>query len=347
MAGIVAISLFSGAGGLDIGATMAGARVVSNLDFDTDSIRTLKANSQFGDSQIHHADISAFDTKIFKKRLAQEKRSQAIVIGGPPCQPFSKNGYWVKNENRLAMKDPRNMIQQFFRVVREVEPAGFLLENVESILHPTNREAVDFIERTTNRLGYSYKLVRVNAADYGVPQRRKRVFIMGTQKDIGDDIPMRTHRASNEDGFPELPVHVGVRKALRPYASMRYFEETEVAERGTFYPDLIRVPAGKNYMALRNSNGKPKYRPGGRFWNFLLKLHPDEPSWTIAANPGPWVGPFHWDNRRLRVPEIAAIQTFPHGYVFEGNRRSIQKQLGNAVPPVLAKTMVSFLMEHL
>jgi DNA (cytosine-5)-methyltransferase 1 len=122
-----------------------------------------------------------------------------------------------------------------------------------------------------------------------------------------------------------------------------------VAELGTFYPDLIRVPMGKNYMALRREDGSnlPKYRPGGRFWNFLLKLHPNEPSWTIPANPGPWVGPFHWDNRRLRVPEIAAIQTFPEGYRFMGKRRSVQKQLGNAVPPLLAKSMVSFLLDHL
>ena len=71
------------------------------------------------------------------------------------------------------------------------------------------------------------------------------------------------------------------------------------------------------------------------------------PSWTIAAQPGPWIGPFHWDNRRLRVPEIAAIQTFPKNYKFYGNRRSVQKQIGNAVPPLLGKAMVSFLANNL
>ena len=74
-----------------------------------------------------------------------------------------------------------------------------------------------------------------------------------------------------------------------------------------------------------------------------MKLHPELPSWTIAASPGPWVGPFHWDNRRLRTPEIAAIQTFPKDYRFTGNRRSKQKQIGNAVPPLLAKAMLDFL----
>jgi DNA (cytosine-5)-methyltransferase 1 len=347
---VVAISLFSGAGGLDLGAQMAGARVVSCVDFDDDSIATLKANRAFEDCDIHHADVSKFDTKLFKKRLATERGADVIVIGGPPCQPFSKNGYWVKNENRLAMKDPRNMIRQFFRVVKELEPDGFLLENVESILHPTNKEAIRYIERRASELGFSYKLVRTNAADFGVPQRRKRVFIFGTRGHINGAMPLRTHCSAEErEIFPELEIHKGVGAALKPFSKKKFFEKEEVAAHGTFYPDLIRVPAGKNYMALRREDGsdRPKYRPGGRFWNFLLKLHPDEPSWTIAANPGPWVGPFHWDNRRLRVPEIAAIQTFPEGYKFAGKRRSIQKQLGNAVPPLLAKNMISFLMEHL
>jgi DNA (cytosine-5)-methyltransferase 1 len=273
-----------------------------------------------------------------------------IVIGGPPCQPFSKNGYWVKNENRLAMNDPRNMISHFFRVVQELRPDGFLLENVESILHPTNRVAVDYIQERAADLGFSQKLIRVNAADYGVPQRRKRVFFIGTRGYLNGELPTRTHRSCDEaDEYPHLPAHPGVKKFLRPYCSKRYFEAQEVASNGTFYPDLVGVPPGRNYMALRREDGSdaPKYRPGGRFWNFLLKLHPDEPSWTIPANPGPWVGPFHWDNRRLRVPEVAAIQTFPEGYKFVGTRRSIQKQLGNAVPPLLAKHMVSFLAERL
>jgi DNA (cytosine-5)-methyltransferase 1 len=193
-------------------------------------------------------------------------------------------------------------------------------------------------------------MIRANAADYGVPQRRKRVFFMGSRRKMNGAIPERTHRAKGEIlEFPDLPVHRGVGEFLRPYSSKKFFEQHEVATEGTFYPDLVRVPPGKNYMALKkdDGSGQPKYRPGGRFWNFLLKLHPDEPSWTIPANPGPWVGPFHWSDRRLRVPEVAAIQTFPDGYVFKGNRRSVQKQLGNAVPPLLGQHMISFLKGQL
>ena len=113
--------------------------------------------------------------------------------------------------------------------------------------------------------------------------------------------------------------------------------------------ELTHVPPGKNYIALSKLKGYDgrKFRTGGRFWNFLHKLHPEEPSITIAAQPGPWVGPFHWDNRRLRVPEVAAIQTFPEGYKFFGNRRSVQKQIGNAVPCLLGEKMVAHLIEYL
>ena len=104
-----------------------------------------------------------------------------------------------------------------------------------------------------------------------------------------------------------------------------------------------------NYKALTAWAGypNPKFVADKRFWSFLLKLSPDKPSWTITAQPGPWVGPFHWTNRRLRVPEAAAIQSFPKGYKFHGTRRSIQKQIGNAVPPLMGKAMIEFLKESL
>ena len=89
------------------------------------------------------------------------------------------------------------------------------------------------------------------------------------------------------------------------------------------------------------------FRHGSRFWNFLQELHPDEPSITIAAQPGPWVGPFHWTNRRLRALEAASIQSFPHGYRFHGNRRSVQKQIENAVPCLLGRHMISHLLRYL
>jgi DNA (cytosine-5)-methyltransferase 1 len=255
----------------------------------------------------------------------------------------------VKNENRLIEHDPRNMLSEFLRAVEEAKPTGFLFENVESLLHPTNKHVVEDFLKLADALGYRCTLHKANSADYGVPQKRKRVFIFGVRKRgrIAPPPPSPTHSATPDvDG---LKPYEGVKKFMKGYEAKKYFEPSEITEHGTYAHELASVPPGRNYMALAHLeqyNGRT-FRAGGRFWNFLHKLHPDEPSITIAAQPGPWVGPFHWTSRRLRVPEIAGIQTFPKDYQFVGKRRSVQRQIGNAVPCLLGEAMVRHLIEHL
>lgn len=336
------IGLFSGAGGLDVGAKHAGARVIRAVEIDKDSVATLRAN--FPDLRVDHDDIASLS---FLEH--QSVRGPKIIIGGPPCQPFSKNGYWVKNENRLIEHDPRNMLSEFLRAVEEAKPTGFLFENVESLLHPTNKHVVESFLEMAAALGYRCTLYRANSADYGVPQKRKRVFIFGVRKygRAAPPAPKPTHSATPElDG---LKPYEGVIKFIKGFDSKKYFEPSEITTAGTYAHELANVPPGRNYMALAHLEGYEgrTFRAGGRFWNFLQKLHPDQPSITIAAQPGPWVGPFHWSSRRLRVPEIASIQTFPKDYKFVGNRRSVQKQIGNAVPCLLGEAMVRHLIESL
>ena len=129
---------------------------------------------------------------------------------------------------------------------------------------------------------------------------------------------------------------------------MKYFEPEEVIS-GRWAQHLAEIPPGWNYKALTEWAGhkNPSFVTETRFWNFLLKLSPDRPSSTIAASPGPWTGPFHWTNRRLRTPELAALQGFPRGYKFEGPRRERIRQLGNAVPVPLAEVMIRSLIESL
>ena len=174
---VVAISLFSGCGGLDIASHMAGVPVISSLDFDEDCIKTLKANKLFKASKIFHEDLSKFSTEIYKEILKKEKPDKFIVIGGPPCQPFSKAGYWIGNKLRKIEKDPRNMVNAYLRVISELRPDGLVFENVESLLHPTNKKVADRILYTLrNDMNYNVKLIHANALEYGVPQKRKRIF---------------------------------------------------------------------------------------------------------------------------------------------------------------------------
>ena len=338
------ISIFSGAGGLDVGAARAGANIVACVENMADAAETLRLNCH-PEAEIIEQDIVQVDFTKWRDGHDQ------ILIGGPPCQPFSKNGYWVKNDNRRIEEDPRNMLGQFLRAAKELQPSGFLFENVESILHPTNIGAFNRFVSTAEGLGYHCTIFRANSADFGVPQKRKRVFVFGVRGARSHiPLPQQTHGDPRQpDLLNGFAPYEGVGAFIERYSESKYAEPQEDPSRGTYYYELQHVPAGENYIALtklKNYKGRV-FRTGGRFWNFLQKLHPDKPSITIAAQPGPWVGPFHWENRRLRVPEAAAIQTFPHGYRFAGNRRSIQMQIGNAVPCLLGERMVSHLINHL
>jgi DNA (cytosine-5)-methyltransferase 1 len=350
MQDVVAISLFSGAGGLDTASFMAGVPVVASTDFDSDCIQTLKENELFGKTDIIEGDLHGIGSAVFQAIAKEQKGKKVIIIGGAPCQPFSKAGYWVGNNTRRGINDPRAaLVDEYLRVVADVAPDGFVFENVESLLHPTNKSIVDKFLEIVAELGYGCQVVRANALEYGVPQKRKRIFILGTKGKFRQDAPRKTHCAPDKVAGTGLKPYVPVGGVISDFVGPEYFEPYEVTEGGTYHDDLCQVPPGMNYKALTAWYGyeNPKFVADKRFWSFLLKLSPTEPSWTITAQPGPWVGPFHWDNRRLRAPEIAAIQTFPKGYKFFGNRRSVQKQIGNAVPPLMGKAMVEYVKESL
>jgi len=346
---IQTIGFFSGAGGLDIGSQLAGAKVISSLDFDRDSVATMKANKYFAHSAHFHKDITEMYAKDYNKIIKANNPEKLILVGGPPCQPFSKAGYWVTHKNRLGSEDPRNMIGQYLRIVEELQPDGFLLENVESLLHPKNAQAVIDLKEAIDKLGYKFIVYRADALDFGVPQKRKRVFFIASRKGIVGE-PIKTHGDELEILVNKnLLPHERVIDWIGKFDSDKYFEAEELTTGKTYDEELKQIPPGQNYFALTERSGhpNPKFEANKRFWNFLLKLHPNQPSWTIAAQPGPWVGPFHWNNRRLRVPESAAIQTFPEDYHFVGTRRSIQKQIGNAVPSLLGKAIVKHLISNI
>lgn len=347
--GVNAIGFFSGAGGLDIGTQLAGAKVISSLDFDRDSVETMKSNNYFRYSTHFHKDIKDVSASDYSLIIKNNNPEKLILVGGPPCQPFSKAGYWITNEKRKASEDPRNMIGNYLRVINDIKPDGFLLENVESILHPTNKIAVEHLIEAIDKMGYHLDIIKSNALDYGVPQKRKRVFFVASKNQFKSEL-IKTHGSEKEIVYnSSLLPYENTLDWIGKFDKPEYFEKEEVTTGKTYSHELMAVPPGKNYLALtaRDNYPEPKFIANTRFWSFLLKLHPEQPSWTISAQPGPWVGPFHWTGRRLRVPEIAALQTFPEDYIFSGSRRSVQKQIGNAVPSLLGKAMVNHLINNL
>lgn len=336
------LSFFSGAGGLDIGAQIAGVKVISSLDFEKDAVETMRANPFFSHTQHFHEDIRNVKANDFATILKKNNPEKLVLLGGPPCQPFSKAGYWKTLSQRLGPDDPRNMIGNYLNIIDEIQPDGFILENVESILHPHNIQAVEDLVNTLEQMNYKHVLVKANACDYGVPQRRKRVFIIASKKAI-NRMPSPTH---SENPREELLPYERVIDWIGRFDDDKYSYDGESTE-GLHYDSLLQVPPGSNYIALSEKRGHiPElFKSGSRYWTFLLKLHPYLPSWTIIAQPGHWEGPFHWTNRRLRNCELAAIQTFPIDYIFKGSIRSVHKQIGNAVPCVLARNMCSFLID--
>ncbi len=346
---VQALSFFSGAGGLDIGAQLAGVKVLSTLDFYEDSVETIKSNSFFDHSLHLNKDINDVKGIDFSDIIKKNNPSKLILLGGPPCQPFSKAGYWVTNKKRKSYDDPRNMIEQYFRMISEIKPDGFVLENVESIVHPSNKHAVENIIDHIESLGYKYTILRLNSADYGIPQKRKRVFFLATKKDIKAELEITHCDIKKTKDNPDLLPYERVIDWIGKFDDPVYIDEKYVNTSGKWGEELTWVPPGKNYIALSEKAGHPKptFVAGKRYWSSLLKLHPGLPSWTIIASPGHWEGPFHWNNRRLNIREAAALQTFPDDYLFSGSLRSQRMQIGNAVPPLLAKIIIEELRRWL
>jgi DNA (cytosine-5)-methyltransferase 1 len=348
-----AISLFSGAGGLDLGIEAAGFCTVAAVEWDEDASDTMEKNapSFFPHlNEVLRADLYPLATgaaggvttrDILRSGGLSLRNRPDLLVGGPPCVAFSKSGFWL-DWKRDGVDPAASLLQAYTRVLAEARPRYFILENVYALTfdNKASRPAFDRLLREIEEAGYRWDWRVLNAADHGVPQARPRLFVVGCRK--GDDLPElpgATHhgqwerRRSGDGGA--LP-HVTTGEAL---SGLVTHPETEEVVRGRWGHLLPDIPPGDNYLYFTAERGHPKpiFEWRSRYWSFLLKLDPAKPSPTIQAQPGPNVGPFHWDNRRLRVPEMRRLFTFPDDFDFVGRRASVQAQIGNSVPPLLAE----------
>ena len=365
---VPAISLFSGAGGFDLGARLAGCESLVCVDNDSAAVQTLRMNRAFQKAEKLCSDVRDLDGRFLLRLAGVRKGTLALVIGGPPCQSFSKAAYWTSTgeearrrrassglepSKRATHRRPRqpeqdersHLVNEYLRLVQELAPKAFVFENVASLLHPTNRKVFSDFVRRSERVGYAVSCFSLNAAEFGVAQQRHRVFVIGIRDHDPIAQPTASHSLKGENNWLLKPA-IGVAEIIEPFRSIKFAEDGEAIS-GKWSDALRQIPPGSNYKALTAWAGHPKplFEAETRFWNFLLKLHPKRPSWTITANPGPWVGPFHWSNRRLRTTELAAIQGFPPAHKFSGERRSRIRQIGNAVPPPLAASVMRAVLE--
>jgi DNA (cytosine-5)-methyltransferase 1 len=341
----IAISLFSGAGGLDLGVEAAGFRVTAAVEHNQDAALTMEKNFHHLAGPVIRKDIIETPTDEILGRAGLEAgRPPDLLVGGPPCTPFSKSGFWL--EYKRAGLDPRaSLLQAYTRVLAEAKPRAFILENVYALTYDNkaSRPAFERLLREIDDAGYAFDKAVLNAADYGVPQARPRLFIVGVPKGQQvPSLPAASHTGSWErrsTGAGNTP-HVTAGEAL---SKLKTEPEPGETLGGQYAHLLPGIPPGENYLHYTAEKGHPEplFKWRSRYWSFLLKLDPGRPSPTIQAQPGPNVGPFHWDNRRLRVPEVKKLFTFPEEFDLVGNRASIQAQLGNSVPPLLAQQVAA------
>ena len=291
------VSLFSGAGGLDLGFKQAGHEIVWANDIDKDACATYAKN--IGE-HIVCADIKDIDIASIP--------DCDIVIGGFPCQGFS-----VANMRR-AIEDERNQLYKFFyNVIREKQPKYFVAENVKGILSLGKGAVIHQIETDFQNAGYNTSVNLVNMADFGVPQSRQRVIILGQRIGLSDKMSIHIPDRTNSR-YPEkdnLPRWKSIREAIEHFPD----------------PDSENEVINHNYSAY-----KVEYR------NFTghRQTDPEKPSPTILARGNGKGGvcaiPHYNGKRRLTIRESAAVQTFPDDYHFIGGMNSCYRQIGNAVP---------------
>lgn len=370
-----AISLFSGAGGCSLGFKSAGYDIRYAVDLAPDAVATYRQN--FPGALCEVADIGKIEGKRLLDRAGLGVGELDIMLGGPPCQGFSSAGA------KSAIDARNSLLKQYVRILREVRPKWFVMENVEGLLTNADGAHVANAVRSFLAAGYSVNLEKVYAQGYGVPQRRKRVLIVGnrlghrfafppvstrfagsifrkgelTFDAATGDLPPAAERAGVAVDFRDEPrtefqawlrddrefvtdhyapplsgVQAARVRGLRPGQTMRHL------------PAHLQHPSFARRAFRRVMDGTPTERRGGAP-SGLKRLIADEPSLTItSAATREFVHPVQ--HRLLTLRECARLQTFPDRFVFCGSAASRIRQIGNAIPPLLAETVGRWIRER-
>lgn len=342
------ISLFTGAGGLDIGLQAAGLKLGIAVEIDAKACDTLRENHGRR-LPVYEGDIHNLTSDRISDTTGLAPEEADLLVGGPPCQPFSKSAYWRSGDTK-RLDDPRaDTLSAYLRVLRDLKPRAFLIENVHGLMFRGKDEGLRLLRDTTNAINvstgteYSFQVAKLNAADYGIPQTRERVFIIGARDGTVFKFPTPSHRDPSEIVLTS-PSKEGAleswRTAWDAIGDLNRLEDPTLRVGGQWGELLPSIPDGENYLwHTDRGGGLPLFGWRRRFWGFLLKLAKDRPAWTVQAQPGTAIGPFHWRSRRLSTRELCRIQTFPDSYEIVGGRSDVQRQLGNAVPSLLAEIL--------
>lgn len=339
------ISLYTGAGGLDLGLEAAGYEIAVSVEMDGPSCVTLRHNRPKL-PVIENAVENVSSSEILDQGKLK-KGEATLLVGGPPCQPFSKSSYWANGDTK-RLKDPRsNTLGEYVRVLKDTLPEAFLLENVAGLVYKGKDEGfrllLDLIAQVNREEGTHYRVhwKILNAAQYGVPQARERAFLIASRDGKDFQFPSSTHsnEAQDDSLFEQLDPYRTAWDSIGDLPPDGPKDE-QLNIQGKWADLVPSIPEGENYLFhTERKDGVPIFGWRTRYWCFLLKLSKNLPSWTIQAQPGSAIGPFHWNSRRLSKRELMRLQTFPDDYEITASRVQAQKQLGNAVPSLLTEVL--------
>jgi DNA (cytosine-5)-methyltransferase 1 len=335
-----AIDLFSGAGGLHLGFERAGINVKLCIDNDILVKRTHLRN--YPHIPFIDKDINFVQPNEIKTILKDETID--IIVGGPPCQGFSTIGKRVSsNPEKRTQKDPRNkLVLTYAKLIRELKPKFIVMENVKGILTKDKGSYLKNVLNEFTKAGYNVSYRLINMADYGVPQIRERVIILGNRLGLPIEFPKPDHSDNPDTGLPpwvvcwevladlekldDLPEfnHVALKHTEKIIARYNLISEGGRLPENALPSELFRRNFGNTYKRLSRTRPALTMVPG----NDAFPIHP-----TLA--------------RSLTVREAARIQTFPDNIIFEGNRRQQGHQVGNAVPPLFSEKLAKFIIKQL
>jgi DNA (cytosine-5)-methyltransferase 1 len=305
--GVTAISLFSGAGGLDIGFEAAGFEIRASIEIDPDARATVAANGR-GTALLSEGDIFNLSIPELLGHAKVKSGELDALIAGPPCQPFSMASLWAPKGAR-GLLDPRSRtIDALLDAVDILLPRIVVIENVPGFIQRGSTGPLALIEaRLTEinqrrRTRYHANAFILNSLDFGVAQRRTRAFVVALREGIEIGAPTPTHGPRSLFGLAH-------RTAWDAIGDLDVGElSAELTPTGRWAGLLCSIPEGQNYLFHTDRGlGLPIFGWRTRFWTFLLKLAKAKPGWTLSANPGPATGPFHWRNRLLSLREIARL----------------------------------------
>ncbi|MBD2389740.1 DNA cytosine methyltransferase [Aphanizomenon flos-aquae NRERC-008] len=363
----ISISLFTGAFGLDLGMEQAGFHTVSVVEKDRDATKTIALNRPFLQESAIPREIQNVSSQelleeggmVLNLGRALQPGEVDLVTGGPPCQPFSTAG------KRGSVMDPRgSLFMDFVRIVKEVQPRFFLMENVKGLLsaplrhRPINQRGKDYPPLETDEIagaalkvvlsemkeiGYNVVYNLLEAADYGVPQNRARVVFIGSRDGEAATFPIPKYCKDGkilpkwltlEDAITDL-VDTEREFMAYPESRLKYLRLLEAGQNWKHLPEELKQEAMGG-----------AYNSGGGKVGFYRRLSWDKPSPTITTSPHQKATDMCHpvELRSLTVRESARIQTFPDDWIFYGSVSSKYKQIGNAVPVLLAKELGSYLL---